>query len=286
MKKITNKITSTSTNYADNAEFYVECIDTAKTGKIDIPETDKIRLLFLQKGVCSFSCASNINVLESNRAVLVPPYSSCIINTAGKIQLMIFGMTVDSTLCNNIPFGKLVESENNINEYKQDEFAVLKINKIISGYLNHIKYCLSEGLTDAEFFQIKQKELFCYFKEFYSRKELDQFFKPIITKDIAFSKTIYEISEKSLTIREMAKEMNYRLPVFKKKFKKVFGIPLYKWLCQRKSEKLLHEITCSRKTFTQLSRDFKFSSPAHLCNFCSKIFGDTPKNLRTKKNQQ
>jgi AraC-like DNA-binding protein len=274
-----------STNYADNAEIYVECIDTAKSGKINIPEASQIRLLFLQKGVCSFSCTSNNSVLlESNSVILIPPYNSCIINTAGKIQLIIFGMVVDYNLCNNIPFEKLMEIENKIDEYQQDEFAVLKVNKIIFSFLDHIKYCLSEGLNDTEFFKMKQKELLCYFGEFYSKEEFYQFFKPIFTKDIAFSKAIFEISEKSLTIREMAKEMNYRLPVFKKKFKEIFGLPVYKWLCQKKSEKLLRAITCSRKTFTQLSRDFKFSSPAHMCNFCSKTFGDTPKNLRIKKN--
>ncbi|MDR2293225.1 MAG: helix-turn-helix domain-containing protein [Prevotellaceae bacterium] len=273
-----------NTNYTNNNEIYIECIDKSKKGKINIPETSQIRLLFLQKGSCSFSCATNVDVLlERNSAVLIPPYNKCVIDAAGIIQLIIFWITVDLNFCNNTPFEKLMEVEEKINKSQQNDITVLHLNKIISDYLKHTKYCLLEGLKSVEFFQMKQKELLYYFGEFYSKEELYCFFKPILTKNIAFSKAVCKINEKFHAIDEIAKSMDYSLSGFKKRFKDIYGMSAYKWLCQEKSKKLFHEITCSRKTFNQISRELRFSSQAHMCNFCIRMFGDTPKKLRAKK---
>ncbi|MDR2684493.1 MAG: helix-turn-helix domain-containing protein [Prevotellaceae bacterium] len=275
-----------ATNYVDNNEVYVECIERNKRGEINIQESSRIRLFFIQKGSCSFFCAEHFDVLlESGRVVLVPPQHKCIINVKNNIQLMIVYLTIDLNFCNDFPLESLSEisGKNKNIELYNDEPIFLKLNKTISDYLKLLKQCLSNGLKSAEFFLLKQKELLYYFGKCYSKDELHQFFKPILTSDIAFSKSVYKICERVSSVTAMAKEMNYSLSGFKKRFKRVFGQSAYKWLCQEKSKKLFHEITCSRKTFTQLSYDFGFSSPAHMNNFCRKMFGDTPGNLRHQK---
>ncbi|MDR1553142.1 MAG: helix-turn-helix domain-containing protein [Prevotellaceae bacterium] len=284
MKEVNEKQVM-STNYVDNNEVYVECIERSKRGELNIPESSKIRLFFIQKGSCSFFCAKQFDVLlESGKVVLVPPQNKCIINVRNNIQLLIVYLTIDLNFCNDFPFEALTEfSGKNKNIEQGDEQISLKVNKMISDYLKLMKQCLSNGMKSAEFFQMKQKELLYYFGKCYSKDELHRFFKPILTNDIAFSKAVYKICESINSVTAMAKEMNYSLSGFKKRFKRVFGQSAYKWLCQEKSKKLFHEITCSRKTFTQLSYDFGFSSPAHMNNFCRKMFGNTPGSLRSQK---
>ncbi|MDR2125517.1 MAG: AraC family transcriptional regulator [Prevotellaceae bacterium] len=274
-----------TTNNVKKREIYFQCIEKTKQGQIKIPESTQIRILFVQKGVCLFSCAMHVDMmLESKSIVLIPPHNKCILKTTGSVQLILMGMTVDMHFCNNVPLEKLLEVEGVIkSRYKQYEISALKINKIMSDYLAHVKQCLSSGLNDPEFFQMKQRELLYYFGHFYTSDELYLFFKPILTKDIAFSRKFYQINETCHNISDMAENMGYSLSGFKKHFKLIFGVPAYQWLCMEKAKKLFHEITCSRVTFTQISKDFKFSSPAHLNNFCLKMLGDTPGNIRAKK---
>jgi AraC-like DNA-binding protein len=272
-----------STNYVNENE--IECIERTKKGEICISESPQIRLFFVQKGLCSFFCAKHFDIsLENGNVFLVPPRNKCIINVKNNIQLIVVSLTVDLNFCNDFPFEALTEIEDKLRHTSnRKEIAFLKVNKIILDYLKLLKQCLSNGMKNSEFFQLKQKELLYYFGECYSKEDLYSFFNPILTSDIAFSKNVYKICETVRTVTGMAKEMNYSLPGFKKRFKRVFGMSAYKWLCLEKSKKLFHEITCSRQTFTQLSYDFGFSSPAHMNNFCRKMFGDTPGNLRTRK---
>jgi AraC-like DNA-binding protein len=275
-----------NTNYTNKNEIYVEFIEKTRKKDVSIPAKSQIRLAFVRKGSCFISFAKNLYVpLNVGNVILIPPQNKCLLNVTTSIQLMIFYLTVDLNFCNALPFETLKEIENKIDKTTlKDGSIVLKINEIISNYLKHIKQCLMGGIKNAEFFQMKQSELFYYFRKFYSKEELYYFFKPVLTNDIAFSKACYEICGKINSIKDMAEKLDYSMSGFKKRFKEVFGIPAYKWICQEKSKKLFHEITCGHKTMTQLSRDFNFSSPAHLTNFCTRVFGDKPSNLRSRKN--
>jgi AraC-like DNA-binding protein len=276
------KLIKRTSNVEPNA-VYIESIERNRRGTINIPEAPQIRLFFIQKGSCSFYSAKQFDVsLEGNRVVLVPPYQKCIIDVKNNIQLMVIYLTVDLNFCNNFPLESLADKD--VTSLPAKETPVyLKTNRIIADYLKLLKQCVSNGIKSEEFFQMKQKELLYYFGEFYNREELYCFFKPILTSDIAFSRMVYRICETVHSVTGIAKEMNYSLSGFKKRFNRVFGISAYKWLCEEKSKRLFHEITCSRQTFTQLSYDFGFSSPAHMNNFCRKMFGDTPGNLRAKQ---
>ncbi|MDR1347459.1 MAG: helix-turn-helix domain-containing protein [Prevotellaceae bacterium] len=273
------------TNHTNKNEIYVECIEKTKNNVVNIPAKSQIRLAFVRKGSCFISFAKNLYVpLEVGNVILIPPHNKCLINVTNSIQLIIFYLTVDLNLCNSLPLETLTEVERKINNTSRESGSiVLKANAIISDYFKQIKHCLMEKIKSAEFFQMKQNELLYYFGNFYTKEALYYFFKPVLTNDIAFSKACYALSEKACSINDMAKELDYSLSGFKKRFKDVFGIPVYRWLCQEKSKKLFHEITCGNKTLTQLSHEFHFSSPAHLTNFCTKIFGKTPSTLRGRR---
>ncbi|MDR0420271.1 MAG: helix-turn-helix domain-containing protein [Prevotellaceae bacterium] len=269
----------------NNKDVYVECIEKSRKGELSIPESSQIRLFFVQKGSCAFFCAKHFDVLlETGSVVLVPPQNKCIISVKNNIQLIIVSLTVDLNFCNDLPFESLMEIDvKKKHSNKNDDIVSLKTNKIISNYLKLLRQCMSNNVKGDEFFKIKQKELLYYFGEFYTKEELSEFFSPILTSDMAFSKMVYQICERIHSVTGIAKEMNYSLSGFKKRFSRVFKMSAYKWLCEAKGQRLFHEITCSRKTFTQLSYDFGFSSPAHMNNFCRKMFGDTPGGLRAKQ---
>jgi AraC-like DNA-binding protein len=274
------------TNSVEPNAIYVETMERNRRGAINIPESSQIRLFFIQKGYCSFYSAKQFDVhLENERVVLVPPHHKCIIDVKSNIQIMVIYLTVDLNFCNNFPLESLAEKDDAASSAKEP-VVWLKTNKVIAEYLKLLKLCILNNVNSVEFFQMKQKELLYYFGEFYSKEELYGFFSPILTGDIAFSKMVYRICERVHTVTGIAKEMNYSLSGFKKRFYRVFGMSAFKWLCDEKSKRLFHEITCSRQTFTQLSYDFGFSSPAHMNNFCRKMFGDTPGKLRAKQMHQ
>ncbi|MDR3286645.1 MAG: helix-turn-helix domain-containing protein [Prevotellaceae bacterium] len=276
-----------STNYFDNNEIYIECIEKNK-GEINISESSRIRFFFVMKGSCSFFYEKHFDVqLEKGNVVLLPPRSKCIIDVKNNIHLLVVYLTVDLNFSSDFPFEALTGLDDKVKKTtqksKKEEVAFLKISKTMFEYLKHMKLCLQDEIKSTEFFQMKQRELLYYFGKCYSKEDLYSFFHPVLTNDIAFSRMIYGIYEKVHTVTDMAKEMNYSLSGFKKRFERVFGMSAYKWLCQEKAKRVFHAITCSRETFTQISYDFGFSSPAHMNNFCRKMFGDTPGNIRAKK---
>ncbi|MDR1553347.1 MAG: helix-turn-helix domain-containing protein [Prevotellaceae bacterium] len=274
-----------STN-VDNNEDY-QSIERKKRGEISISESSQIRLVFIQKGYCSCFFGKNFDILlESGSIILVPPQNKCIIKVKSNIRLMVVRLSVDLHFGNHLPLEALMGIAETVNSiYPKDEFVVLTMTRIISDYLKLMEQCLLKGMKDVDFMQMKQKELLYYFGEFYGKEELYRFFKPILTRDVAFSRLIYSLFENGNinSIKDLVKATDYSLHGFKKRFRAVFGMPAYKWLCQEKSKRLFHEITCTRKTFTKLSHEFGFSSPAHMNNFCRKMFGDTPGSIRAKK---
>ena len=267
-------------NYYGN-ELYIEHIENIKD-EMHLPVSQRARLFFVLKGTCFFSYENHLNVqLSENQVVIVPPRCKCVIRSNRNVKITVINLTVSLNFCEDFPFESLLnEQTQETQTIAKSKIHVLKIHRIIIDLLAHLCQCINEGINRKEFFRMKQKELLYYFGSLYTRKELYYFFSPILSNDIAFARLIYKNIDNAQNLEDFAKIMNYSISGFKKRFSKVFGMPAYTWICNEKGKRIFHAITCSRKTFTQLSYEFGFSSPAHFNNFCKKQFNATPGQVR------
>jgi AraC-like DNA-binding protein len=54
---------------------------------------------------------------------------------------------------------------------------------------------------------------------------------------------------------------------------------------EQKAKKIYREVTCTKRTFTEIAFEYDFSSPAHFNDFCKQYFQNTPGGLR-KENKE
>jgi AraC-like DNA-binding protein len=162
----------------------------------------------------------------------------------------------------------------------------LKINEIVSDYLDLFIKTFDDGLKCSYFFEIKQKELLYYLRAYYPKEDLIDFFAPILNDDVSFSELVFQNYKLVGNINELAPMANYSVSGFKKRFLKVFGMAPQHWLNEIRKKEIYFQINCTRKSFKEIALEYNFSSPAHFNSFCRKGFGMSPSVLRknTEKN--
>ncbi|MDR1180566.1 MAG: AraC family transcriptional regulator [Bacteroidales bacterium] len=163
-----------------------------------------------------------------------------------------------------------------------DDFQILKVNERIKLYLNALIPCLKDGLKCVNFLELKRKELLFLLRAYNTKEDLAFFFSPVLTDDMEFYAFVLDNYQSIKTVKELALLADYGLTGFEKRFRKVFGMSAHQWMKNQLSDSIYHEITCSKKSFTEISDIYGFSSSAHLSNFCKLVFGATPSSIRKK----
>ncbi|MBD8346729.1 helix-turn-helix domain-containing protein [Dysgonomonas sp. HGC4] len=158
--------------------------------------------------------------------------------------------------------------------------SYLDINEMLWMYLNNLQSYLTKGIQCAHLLELKIKELFFIFQAFYSKEKLLDFFYLHLSTDISFRDLVYKNYAKAKTAQDLAFLMNYSSSGFHKHFKKVFGMPAYQWILQKRSKIILYEISESKKSFKEISEEYGFNSPAHFNDFCKNKLGSSPGTIR------
>ena len=183
-----------------------------------------------------------------------------------------------------VPSGELVSGDNSLlaDLPATKDVFVLTIETILLKFLNLLKDSISAGFDTPDFFNIKIRELMFLMEKTYSREDRLVFFSPVLNAEYAFSDFIYNNYKKVKTVKELADLSFYSLSGFEKKFRRIFGVSPSKWLKEKLSMAILHEITKTTKPFKEISQDYGFSSPSHFNNFCKDVLGMPPGELRKK----
>ena len=238
------------------------------------------QIVFLLKGKVTYSYGNLLNrVFEESTFILLPVGYNAIIRVEEASTLLFVSIPDKLDFCNRFRFKSPYNSSKSHNAD-----CALKINWIIANYVDLLIQTIKSGLKSTYLNELKQKELLFYIKTYYPKEDLLDFFASMLNCDISFSELIYQNIDKAKSLEEFAKLTDYSLSGFKKKFVRVFGMPPYQWLTQEKAKKVYHEINCTDKSFTKISSDFDFSSPAHFDIFCKKMFGASPKTIRLSNN--
>jgi len=145
---------------------------------------------------------------------------------------------------------------------------------------------INDGIKSIRFFELKIQEFFFLVQEYYTKSQIASFLTPIYSNDFIFSNNIFKSIGKIRTVKGLANAFDYSLSGFEKKFKRVFKVSPYRWMQEQRAKKIYHEVAYGPKTFTLISEEYGFSSPAHFNDFCKQFFGGTPGYLRKKMKGQ
>lgn len=99
-------------------------------------------------------------------------------------------------------------------------------------------------------------------------------------RDIEFRDFIFENFRDTPDVNLLAEKANMGVRTFTRKFKETFLESPHKWILARKAEFIENDIVRSNLSFNEIANKYNFSSPAYLSNFCKKLWGKTPTDMR------
>lgn len=156
----------------------------------------------------------------------------------------------------------------------------LYVNEQVSYFLEGVKRNLSGGLCCKYFFGLKIKELFLMLRAYYSKEELKNFLKPVLSVDTAFSEYIRVNRDKYTTVKQLAASLNVTPKAFATKFKYVFGSTPYSWIKREKVETIRQLLLAGDKSLKLIAAENGFNTVQQFTNFCKKELGASPTQLR------
>ncbi|MDL2239617.1 AraC family transcriptional regulator, partial [Bacteroidales bacterium OttesenSCG-928-L14] len=258
---------------------------TRNKGEVIVFTSDTNLITFVISGKFQFSYGKYVNVVATKGDMIIYPgnLESHSIFLEDNTVMLSMKLIKDVTFCENFSFeftaNDIVDVFYDV-EFRNPRLYMLQTTDKIDYFINGIIYYIQNGVSCRYLFEMKIKEMMYSLRLEYTRTQLKIFFSPLLNNDLAFSLKVLNIYNNSITVTEMAKIMNYSHSGFAKRFKKVFSMTPNKWLHEKKSQSIYHDITCTKKTFSELSFEYKFSSLAHFSAFSKKMFNMSPRKLR------
>lgn len=238
-------------------------------------------IIFLLKGRISFSFGINDEKLLEKGQFMIHPARTNILN-----HVLEDGVIVTMRLLTNLSFCDHFTFEDFYDESNEDnkpDLNYLEMNVILKDFLNSLARYWNDGLRCTYFLELKVREFLYILRAYYPKEQLKIFFKPILNKDFQFSEQVFQHYQQAKSAKELAEMMNYSFSGFHKRFKRVFGVSVNKWMQHEMARNIYHEIKCSTKTFGEIGFEFGFTSPSHFNDFCKRIFHETPGTIRKGK---
>ena len=168
----------------------------------------------------------------------------------------------------------------------QDKYALkgtgLRFAEPLNSFLQLLVLYLEMKLDDVSLYITKRQELFYILNSVYNEQELAILFSSLTEQSSKFKEQILENYLSAKNVGELASLLGYGVTNFRVKFKEQFGVSVYRWLLNQKSQQIIYRITVYGDEFSQIIDDFGFSSPSHFNKFCRSQYGLTPCELRKK----
>jgi len=265
-------------NYAkkNDAVFERECL---RKGEVFQKSVDEAIILFILLGNISVAEDNTIKNMNSGDIILIPPVHHLTITVMEDVELITFRIKSPIHLCNIQPLEKLLGDPADIKDYS----VSLSANERIRDFLNLLSKCLEDGLRCKCFAEIKSKEIFYYFRAYYSKESLRSFFAPLFTKDYEFSVYILRNYKKMKTVQQFAEELGYSLSKFERQFKKIFRESPYQWMTKQKSKLIYNDLVNTNRTLMDIADEYDFSSLSQFCDFCKRVLGTSPVKIRNSR---
>ncbi|MCD8042897.1 MAG: helix-turn-helix domain-containing protein, partial [Tannerellaceae bacterium] len=239
-------------------------------------------LFFIIEGDCCLGCDIYPDaLLHTHEAMFLPAETRYKIEFSSCTQLMVIYLDPFQNLYGSYSIEDLFAECGKYELGK--EAGILQLKTILCRFLEDMILYLQSNLINEVLYDIKIKELLFILYAYYDKKELCNCFKPILNNDFIFASFVVNNWSKVKNVKELAELSTYCETGFNKKFKKVFGVTPYKWLNEKKSAKILFDITNSGKTFKQIAEEYNFNSSQQFHDYCIRNFKKSPGSIRKKQ---
>lgn len=123
------------------------------------------------------------------------------------------------------------------------------------------------NLYDLSLYIAKQRELFYILNSVYNEQELAILFSSLTEQSSRFKEQILENYLSAKNVSELASLLGYGVTNFRAKFKEQFGVSVYRWLLNRKSQHIITVLPYMVMSLARLSMTSDFHLLHTLINF-------------------
>ncbi len=162
------------------------------------------------------------------------------------------------------------------------EHCILEAKPAILTYIESLSPFINGDFRCRYYHDIKVKEFFVLLRIYYHKDQLRNFFHKVLSIDTAFVEIVKYNYQAYNTAQELAEALNYSISGFSKKFKAIFGVPVYSWMKEQKSRAIYNEICTGTKPFKEIASDYGFASSSQFIDFCKTNLGNAPGKIRKK----
>ena len=239
---------------------------------------DRSVLLFMLSGEVLITCNGYKGKLhKAGEISLIPRNSCCFVRILKECTIISCSFVQNIDFCNRFSFNKLVDF---IPDNYVYDFTLLPIRERIAEFLSLLQHCLDDKLECVHFHELMERELFIFFRAYYTKEELATFFYPLTGKDVDFKDFVLSNYMNISGLNEFASQANMSLNTLKRRFQESFGQPAHKWITARKAEWIYKDILLTDKPFSEIGQEYGFRSATYFSEFCKKYFGKSPQLLR------
>lgn len=245
------------------------------------------KVLFLLEGNINYSFGFFKNCTMSDGQMLfIPPDYHFTFEVRKKTHMVIIRLQQNIQFCESYNLTNLIHQTVGVDTIRsglkrtKEEPFILSMNKAIEIYIDSLIQFINKGPRCKAYFEIKIKELFYLYINFYPKEELAMFFRKAFNMEGSFGYFIINNYHKYKTASEIADVMGLTLSGFEKRFKKAFNTPPYKWMNEHKAKKIYHAICSEDTPLKDLSTRFAFASRSSFNDFCKRNLGATPGQIR------
>lgn len=242
-------------------------------------------IVFVLEGEINIKCnEQDEKKIEQFHTFLLAQSSSlyCQAITETKIIIFFFKGHI-SLLCENSDLSSYSSSSTD----PIDELKIIKFNKPLLSFLNLLEIYLQAGVNCIHLHEIKKSELFLLFRTSYNKKDIYDFFSPILKADINFRSKVIKAYVFGYNRKKMSNLLNISTSHFARIFQKEFGITYYQWTIIQKKRYIVTNLAIPNITIQDITETLGFTSTSHFSRFCKTEFGCTPgdlsKQLKLKK---
>lgn len=221
-------------------------------------------------------------VVPAGRFFLVEPGTLFTGHQSSPALVMTMAFVGAPKLCNIYTLENLVRDTQGASQPVDPHFT-LPIRPRLREFLDLVMHCLDDGLSCAHYHELKREEFFQLVRAYYSKEELAGLFRPLLGIDHDFRQQVLDAYVNGHgDVATLAESLHVSPATFQRKFKQTFHETAGKWLLDRKAERIIRQLKTTSLTFDQICFENGFSSLAYFSNFCKRVFGKTPTELRNE----
>lgn len=241
--------------------------------------TQNNHLLFFIEGSCELTCNQFINrEFKAGEIVLIPRMSAIAGKVVSNLVFVDMAFMVPLSGCDKLG----LQAFNSLCEQITYDFKPLEIRYPLSEFLDLLIYCLRNGINCTHFHELKHKEVFFYFRGFYTKEELAELFYPLVAKSLDFKQFIYAKASECTSLAQLVELSGMSERSFYRKFVHEFNITPREWMQKQICQQIIQSITNPEIRINDIIDRFDFASPASFNRFCKRHFKLTPTQLFAK----